>query len=769
MKDLRIVIVSWNVSDLLGQCLKSLRPACEGLDWECVVVDNASSDNSAEIAKDFSKHEPRISLLWNESNLGFAKACNQGAKGADARYVLFLNCDTDCPPGSLAKLVQVADSRPKAGILGPKLTFADGRYQPSVRRFPGVWDQALIVLKLQYLFPHLRVLEKYYAKDFDHDKEQSVDQVMGACFLVRRELLDKELGFDERYFFWMEEVDFCKTARTNGYDVLYVPSVTVIHHLSQSVAKEFQLQRQRYFLTSLKKYFSKWHPGWKSHMISALAPVGFAVVWLANLSKKPIVFWTAAVVALEIVSALTIFNPLFNSIFCVLLGLTIFVLGWRKPAWGLSALLLELMIGSKGYILQLGVWPNTISLRIIMTLAFLLGWSVHFLKNGKTKELIAEFNKRPAYACLFLVLIYAFLRGLWLHNQFALKDANAWGDWLLIFPVLDVALRQGRQLRRAAVPAMFVGIFWLALKTIGLEYLFSHGFSAIASDLYVWVRRTGVGEVTLIAGNVFRIFMQSYVYSLPALILAVGWWMCDGMKVKDYKSKTAGFIILSVTVMLAISLSRSFWIGAFAGLVVLIALVWRSGIKWWKKLLLPISAGAAGVILLAVVLAFPIPHINTASLFDIFSSRTNLEEPAAVSRWHLLPVLAKKILEHPILGSGFGAAITYQSADPRILKGNPSGMYTTYAFEWGWLEHWIKFGILGIPLILWILISLGSRLWKTDEPLWLRAGAVASLVALAVLHMFTPYLNHPLGFAFLFLGEGLIASSIKPLVPAQKF
>ena len=162
---------------------------------------------------------------------------------------------------------------------------------------------------------------------------------------------------------------------------------------------------------------------------------------------------------------------------------------------------------------------------------------------------------------------------------------------------------------------------------------------------------------------------------------------------------------------------------------------------------------------MAAVIAFPIPHVNVASLLDLFGSRTNLEEAAAASRWNLLPILWHKIEEHPILGSGFGATVTYKSEDPRILAQNPNGMYTTYAFEWGWLEHWVKFGIIGIPLILFLLCSLAWRLWKLDEPVWLRATAVSSLVALGVVHVFTPYLNHPLGFLFFFVGEGMILSS----------
>jgi hypothetical protein len=161
----------------------------------------------------------------------------------------------------------------------------------------------------------------------------------------------------------------------------------------------------------------------------------------------------------------------------------------------------------------------------------------------------------------------------------------------------------------------------------------------------------------------------------------------------------------------------------------------------------------AAVIIFAVV-AFPYPKTDIGSLQDLFASRGSVTDAAAESRWNLLPVLMGKIGSSPILGSGFGATVTYQTKDPRILAQNPGGWYTTYAFEWGWLEHWIKFGILGIPVMLWLLMSVAWRTWKTEGEWWIRAGFVSSLAALGILHVFTPYLNHPLGFGFLLAAEG---------------
>lgn len=169
------------------------------------------------------------------------------------------------------------------------------------------------------------------------------------------------------------------------------------------------------------------------------------------------------------------------------------------------------------------------------------------------------------------------------------------------------------------------------------------------------------------------------------------------------------------------------------------------------------SSVVIGFGLIFAVVAFPVPQVDMGSLATLFGSRSSITDVAAESRWNLLPVLWNKIKQAPVLGSGFGATVTYQTKDPRILAQNPDGWYTTHAFEWGWLEHWIKFGLLGIPIMAWLVISLIRRLWLTQSDLWIRAGFISSLVALAALHIFTPYLNHPLGFGFLLAAEGYVA------------
>jgi len=230
MNDLHIVIVGWNTEELVLNAVNSLDQACEGLSWSCTIIDNNSKDQSIATWSKAWQGKDNIEIIANAHNVGFAKACNQGFRNHQARYILLLNPDTECPSESLANLVKVFDQKQDIGVMGPKLVYPDGSYQESVRRFPGVMDQLIIMLKLHHVFPNASWLKKYFARDMDIDKSQEVDQVMGACFLVKSDIWQQIQGLDERYFIWFEEVDFCKTVKTMGFKVWYEPSISVVHH-----------------------------------------------------------------------------------------------------------------------------------------------------------------------------------------------------------------------------------------------------------------------------------------------------------------------------------------------------------------------------------------------------------------------------------------------------------------------------------------------------------------------------------------------------------
>jgi hypothetical protein len=351
-------------------------------------------------------------------------------------------------------------------------------------------------------------------------------------------------------------------------------------------------------------------------------------------------------------------------------------------------------------------------------------------------------------------VLWGVVRGLQLQNPQFANDANAWGFLVLLVPIIDLARRDGEKLIRYGKAAATAALVWLPIKTIFLLYVFSHGIPSLSQPLYLWVRRTGVGEVTLVTGNLFRIFIQSQLYAIFAWL-----FFCALAIIKSRREipRLWWAIGTGSVISLLIGLSRSFWIGLAAGGLTLLGLhilampkvFWR----WLGRVLIPVGLALTVIF---VTVAFPVPYVNVGSLKDLFGSRGSTTDAAAESRWNLLPVLVDKIKTEPILGSGFGATVTYRSQDPRILAQHPDGLYTTAAFEWGWLEHWVKFGIIGIPVMLWLLVSLAIRSWKLEQERWIRTAIVSSIVALGVLHIFTPYLNHPLGFTVLLSIEAFI-------------
>lgn len=474
-------------------------------------------------------------------------------------------------------------------------------------------------------------------------------------------------------------------------------------------------------------------------------------------------FWVlSSIVVLEILSVLTIFHPFANGIAAIAIGILALIVTIFHPEWTLSAMAVEFLIGSKGALLKLGGDAQNdggVSLRVILAAAFFFGWIIWSVRKKSWRQWGECLEGRWLYFILAALLVYAILRGFALNGPITLFfDANAWMLWSLLLPVLDVisharAWFQDRFLAIAATAAV-----WLAVKTLVVFFAFSHGLAFIGSPLYLWIRRTGVGEVTQIAPDAYRVFFQSHIYAVMAVLVIAARFFFKS----DDRGRRMRFQIGLQAVFLAevlISLSRSLWLGLGAGLLVLTVMVWKTGSTAIASALQKIAIAFAIAILSTFILfELPVPRAPASSFLTLFYSRADVMDASGTSRSELARVLFKKIAEHPWLGSGFGATVTYQSADPRALSVS-RGLYTTYAFEWGWLEHWIKFGIIGIPLMFFIVFDLARRVWRSRLDLAVRLAVVVAIVALAVIHIFTPYLNHPLGFAVLFAAEGLIILS----------
>lgn len=277
--EVSIVIVSWNVRELLLSCLRSIRSQVE-TSHEVVVVDNHSSDGTAEAVR---SEFPEVRLISNGQNTGFAHANNQGWQKAKGRYIAFLNPDTEFINDPFPVLLQEC-SKDHVGCVGPQLVNPDRSFQSSVRRFPTFADQALVLLKLRRLQRFFPALRSYVPRRENQDVE-SVDQIMGAAMVFPRSVLADGGSFDEGFWIWFEEVDLCQRLHDRGLTVRYVPSATVVHHGGQSFSQHYSVAKQVWFMKSLARYAQK-HWSLRARIgLYVLMPVSYMLTMLIGLIK----------------------------------------------------------------------------------------------------------------------------------------------------------------------------------------------------------------------------------------------------------------------------------------------------------------------------------------------------------------------------------------------------------------------------------------------------------------------------------------------------
>jgi len=262
--DLTVVIVSWNVLDLLRRCLRSVlnhggsEPSAAStphLQLEVIVVDNGSSDGSAEMVQ---AEFPQVRLVANEENRGFTAANNQGLAAGQGRYLMLLNPDTEVVGDALATMAGYLDGHPPVGVVGPQLRYADGRLQSSRRRFPTLTTALFESTVAGEWWPNNPFARRYQMAGTPDDAIQPVDWLVGACLLVRREVYEQIGGLDEGFFMYSEEVDWCRRIRSAGWEIVYLPAATVIHYEGKS-SEQVVATRHITFQSSKVRYFRKHH------------------------------------------------------------------------------------------------------------------------------------------------------------------------------------------------------------------------------------------------------------------------------------------------------------------------------------------------------------------------------------------------------------------------------------------------------------------------------------------------------------------------------
>ncbi len=232
--DVSVVIVSYNGRDLVRRCLASLYDHTRDIDFEVIVVDNASQDGTPEmVMTEFST----VTLVRRSSNAGFAHAVNQGIVLARGEAFFILNPDTELTSNALLPMLAYLREHPQIGILAPKLSDADGSLQLSCRAFPSFSTSLFNRYSLPTrLLPGNRFSTRYLMSDFDHDTIADVDWVSAACWLLPRLAYEKIGPLDEGYFWTIEDVDYCQRAHRAGLRVVYFPEVSVRHHIGGSAA-----------------------------------------------------------------------------------------------------------------------------------------------------------------------------------------------------------------------------------------------------------------------------------------------------------------------------------------------------------------------------------------------------------------------------------------------------------------------------------------------------------------------------------------------------
>lgn len=253
MPDLSIIIVSYNARAELERCLASLTHPPPAISNEVIVVDNLSSDGSAEAAR----HSPGVRVIESGANRGFAAACNIGIRSSSSELVLLLNSDTTVPRGAIDALVRTIRSHADVAVLGPRLVDGEGHPEVSFGSMvsPLVeWRQKRLVRGVERRDPAcLQRVERMTRQ------EQWPDWVSGACLLVRRNDAEAVGLLDERYFMYLEDVDFCAAIRARGRRVLFTPAVEVVHLRGRSAASERAATNAAYRRSQLA-FYDKHHP-----------------------------------------------------------------------------------------------------------------------------------------------------------------------------------------------------------------------------------------------------------------------------------------------------------------------------------------------------------------------------------------------------------------------------------------------------------------------------------------------------------------------------
>lgn len=264
MIDLSIVIVNYNVKDLIVKNLRSIFDFTKDVSYKVFLVDNNSKDGSVEILKNYFQKEIGIGLLKiydTKNNNGFSKGNNIPLGDIDSEYVLYMNPDMEIKDNVFKKQIDFMKNNSQIGFSTCMLKYPDNEIQHNIKGLPSFAINLVVLLKMHHFFK-FKFLKEYFLNNFDYYKEQYVDQIMGAFVFAKFEEI-KKIGFwNEDYWLWWEDVDLCKKIKNFDMKILYNPNIFVYHYEGKSFFQLASLDRQKRFNNGMliysKKYFSKY-------------------------------------------------------------------------------------------------------------------------------------------------------------------------------------------------------------------------------------------------------------------------------------------------------------------------------------------------------------------------------------------------------------------------------------------------------------------------------------------------------------------------------
>jgi hypothetical protein len=293
MIDLSIVIVSYNTKDFLQKCIESIKNTVKDFTYEIIIVDNASKDNSSDLIKD--KFE-EVTLMENKENLGFSKANNAGIKKSSGRYVLFLNADTIVYPNTLKTMLDFMDNNKDAGAATCKLVMPNGKIDDASHRgFPTPWNSFTHFSSLSKILGKTKLFGGYNLGYLNFSKTHEIDALAGAFMFVRREAGEQVNWWDEDYFFYGEDLEFCYQLKEKGWKIYYVPQISILHYkgvsggiknVSKQITtadKETKKKAQEERFKAMRIFYKKHYQNKYPKIVTAL--VNFGVSFKERLSS----------------------------------------------------------------------------------------------------------------------------------------------------------------------------------------------------------------------------------------------------------------------------------------------------------------------------------------------------------------------------------------------------------------------------------------------------------------------------------------------------